>query len=89
MEYKLLSLRLFGTPACRRYQRMRTAALEVAAELGLEVELEEINDTDRLAQSNPLDLPRLAVNGEVIVSRNPPKVNVLRQKLLKFIEQSE
>lgn len=87
MECKRLSLQLFGTPQCRRYQKMRAAALEAAAELGWEIEIEEINDTGRLAQSSPLDLPRLAVNGEVIASRNPPKVNALRQKLLQIVER--
>jgi hypothetical protein len=56
------------------------AALEAAAELGLEIELKEINDADRLSQSNPLDLPRLYLNGELIAARNPPKNKYLIER---------
>jgi hypothetical protein len=81
----MISIQLWGTPLCRRYQRMRTAVLESAAELGLEIELEEINETEQLSQSNPLDLPRLVANGELIASRNSPKTHVLTEKLRKVL----
>ena len=73
----MLKVELFGTPQCRRYQKMRTAVQETAAVLGLEIEFEEINDSNQLSQSNPLDLPRLYLNGELIALRNPPKSKAL------------
>jgi hypothetical protein len=73
----MIIVRLLGTPLCRRYQRMRTAILEAAAELRLDIEFEEINATEQLSQSNPLDLPRLYLNGELIALRNPPKSKAL------------
>jgi hypothetical protein len=73
----MVMIELFGAPQCRRYQKMRTAVQEAATELGLEIELEEINDSDQLFQSNPLDLPRLYLNGELIAVRNPPKSKTL------------
>ena len=76
-----LSLQLIGSPLCRRYQNMRTLVLETTAQLGVDVRLEEITDTERLSQSNPLDLPRLYVNRTLIASRNPPKSRVLTEKL--------
>jgi hypothetical protein len=76
----MLKAQLFGPPQCRRYQKIRVAALEAAAELGLEIELIEINDADRLSQSNPLDLPRLYLNGELIAARNPPKNKYLIER---------
>jgi hypothetical protein len=79
----MVKIEFWGAPHCRRYQKMRTAIQEAAAELGLEIEFEEINDTDRLSQSNPLDLPRLVANGELIASRNPPKVSTLAEQLKK------
>ena len=82
----MITIQLLGTPLCRRYQRMRVVALETATELGLEIELEEINDTEQLSQSNPLDLPRLYLNGELIASRNPPKHKYLIEKFQKSKE---
>jgi hypothetical protein len=84
----ILSLQLIGSPLCRRYQNMRILALETAAQLGVDVRLEEINDTQRLSQSNPLDLPRLYVNRMLIASRNPPKSTVLTEQLYSTSDQT-
>lgn len=78
-------LQLFGAPQCNRYQKMRTQALEVADQLGLAFQLEEVNDTERLSRVNPLDLPRLVANGTVIASRNPPKDKILIEQLCRLI----
>jgi len=64
-----ISIRLVGASQCRRYQKMRTLLLDVTTQLEAEIQLEEINDTERLSQSNPLDLPRLYVNGANIVRK--------------------
>jgi hypothetical protein len=79
---------LVGTTQCRRYQRMRMVILEAAMELGLEIELEEVNDTDQLSQSNPLNLPRLYLNGELIAVRNPPKSKTLVEQMRSASAQS-
>jgi hypothetical protein len=84
----MVKIELFGTPQCRRYQKMRTAAQEAAVELGLEIELKEINDSDQLSQSNPLDLPRLYLNGELIAVRNPPKSKTLVEQMRSARVQS-
>jgi hypothetical protein len=67
---------------------MRVVALETATELDLEIELEEINDTEQLSRSNPLDLPRLYLNGELIASRNPPKSKSLVEQLRSACDQT-
>jgi hypothetical protein len=85
----MIRIQLWGTPQCRRYQKMRTAVLKAAAELGLEIDLEEINTTDQLSQLNPLDLPRLVANGVVIASRNPPKTSFLQEQFQHVIEKKE
>ncbi|MFN2153510.1 MAG: hypothetical protein ACK2T5_18050 [Anaerolineales bacterium] len=76
----MLKIELFGPPQCRRYQKMRAAVQETAMEFGLDIKLQEINDSNQLAQSNPLDLPRLCLDGVVIAFRNPPKEGVLQKK---------
>ncbi|MFN2152056.1 MAG: thioredoxin family protein [Anaerolineales bacterium] len=77
----MVKIELFGTPQCRRYQKMCTTVQEAAAELGMEIEFEEINDSNQLSQSNPLDLPRLYLNGELIDVRNPPKFKMLVEQM--------
>jgi len=68
-----ISVQLLGSPLCRRYQKMRNRVLEVATQLEKDVQLEKVNDTEALSQSNPLDLSRLYINGALVASRNPPK----------------
>ncbi len=65
---------LFGTPSCRRYQKMRKLVVEEAARLDLSIQIEEISETAQLTQFNPLSLPRLYINGNLVASQNPPKV---------------
>ena len=77
----MVKIELFGTPQCRRYKKMRKAVLKAAVELGLEIELEEFNDTGNLSHSNPLDLLRLYLNGELVAVRNPPKSTTLVEQM--------
>ena len=39
-----ISLQLFGAPQCHRYQKMHTQAVEIAAQPGLTVQLEEVSE---------------------------------------------
>jgi hypothetical protein len=68
---------------------MRTVALEVAAGLELEIQLQEINDFEQLSQAKPLNLPRLYLNGQLIDSRNPPKRDYLVEQFRKSRVQAE
>lgn len=81
----MINIRILGTPLCHRYQRMLISAQEAAVELGLEIQLEEINDTERLAQSNPLDLPKMVIDDVVIATRNPPKVKTVKQYIIQNV----
>jgi hypothetical protein len=77
----MIDVRLMGTPACRRYQRMRELILVEAQKLGAEIRLTEISDTESLSQVNPLNLPRIYVGDELLASQNPPKADVASQAL--------
>ncbi len=69
----MIPVKLIGTPACRRYQRMRDAVLKEAERLGIAIQLEEIGDTESLSQINPLSLPRLYIGETLVAAQNPPK----------------
>jgi hypothetical protein len=78
----MITIKLMGTPACRRYQQMRDMVANEAERLGIPIELDEISDTEQLSQINPLSLPRLYIGDELVASQNPPKAQVLEQVLL-------
>ena len=68
-----VTIQLWGSPTCPRYQRMRRTVLNEAQRLGVDVRLEEINDAGHLAGVNPLHLPQLRRNGQVLARGNPPR----------------
>jgi hypothetical protein len=69
----MINVKLIGSPLCRRYQKMRAGVLHEAQRLGIAVQIEEIGDTESLSQFNPLSLPRLYIQSDLIASQNPPK----------------
>lgn len=77
----MIPVQLLGAPTCRRYQKMREIALTEAAVLNLVIDLEEVNDTLRLMQFNPLSLPQLHIGGELAARGNPPKPAEVRRLL--------
>jgi hypothetical protein len=68
-----IPVKLIGSPACRRYQKMRAVVLDVATRLGVLVNIEEVGEAEKLSQFNPLSLPRLYIGDELVASQNPPK----------------
>lgn len=77
---------LYGTATCRRYQRMKTALLEAAEKTQTALTLKEVEELKALEQFNPLSLPRLYLNDELVASQNPPKVEVVIRFLQAHIE---
>ena len=79
----MVNVRLLGLPDCRRYQKMRTAVIHEAEKLGIQLNIEEISDYETLMRFNPISLPRLYIQGELIASQNPPKPLEIVQALQK------
>lgn len=50
----MTNIKLIGSPLCRRYQKMRTLAIQEADRLGIPFSIEEVNDTEQLAKINQL-----------------------------------
>lgn len=69
----MILVTLYGTPSCRRYQRMREMVIHASQRLGVPIELQEIGDTGSLSQINPLSLPRLYIGEKLVASQNPPR----------------
>ncbi len=83
----MIEIRLMGTSACRRYQKMRKVILAEAQKLGAEIHLTEIGDTESLSKINPLSLPRLYVGDTLLASQNPPKADAAAQALKGLLER--
>jgi len=79
----MVNVRVLGLPDCRRYQKMRTAVIQEAEKLGIRLNIEEISDYETLMQFNPISLPRLYIQGDLIASQNPPKSLEIDQALQK------
>jgi hypothetical protein len=81
----MIPVKLIGTPTCRRYQRMKKVLLDAAERTQIFVDLNEIEEIEVLEKFNPLSLPRLYVNDELIASQNPPSV----EKIVQFLRDSD
>lgn len=79
----MIPVKLIGTPACRRYQRMRDLILIEAEKLGVDIQITEVGDTESLSKINPLSLPHLYVGDELVASQNPPKPQEIAHALHK------
>jgi len=75
-------VKLVGSPACRRYQKIRAVVLDVSTRLGMQANIEEISEAEKLSQFNPLSLPRLYIGDELVASQNPPKAQDIEHALV-------
>lgn len=81
----MLTVTLYGTPSCRRYQRMQKLVVDEATRLNIPIQVNEISETEQLVQFSPLSLPRLYINDKLVASQNPPKV----EQITKMLEQKK
>jgi len=77
----MITVKLMGTPTCRRYQKMCTRVIEEAERLEIAIQVEEVGDMETLSRLNPLSLPRLYIRDTLVASQNPPKVETITQAL--------
>ncbi len=79
----MVMVTLYGTPDCRRYQKMRELVVNASEKTGIPIELKEIGDTESLSRINPLSLPRLHIGEGLAASQNPPKPQIIEAALAK------
>jgi len=73
-------LQILGT-GCPNCRRLTALTEEAARNLGLEVEIEKVEDLDAIVEAGVLRTPALAVDGTVKVSGRVPSVGELEQLL--------
>ncbi len=69
---------------CLKCNRLYANAELAAKELGLDYEMEKIDDIDRIADMGVMITPALAVDGTVLLSAKVPSVEELKKLLAEF-----
>jgi len=75
MKIQILGM---GCPKCKK---LYEAAEQAAKELGLEYEMEKIDDIDRITEMGVMMTPALAIDGEVKLVGRVPTVENLKEIL--------
>lgn len=70
-------LQILG-PGCFNCKRLLNHAEEAARELGLEAEIEKIEDLNKILSFGVMRTPALAVDGEVVVMGRVPSIPELK-----------
>jgi hypothetical protein len=86
---KMIKFRLYGVSSCRRYVKMRTIVTNEAKRLGIELNLEEIDELESLSQFNPLSLPRLYIQDNLVALQNPPRPREVVLALLEMDQRND
>ena len=68
----MITVSLYGTPACHRYQKMKKLVLDESARINLPIKIDEVSETSQLVQFSPLSLPRLYINDQLVASQTRP-----------------
>jgi len=75
MKIQILGM---GCPKCKK---LYEAAEQAAKELGLEYEMEKIDDIDRITEMGVMMTPALAIDGEVKLVGRVPTIENLKEIL--------
>lgn len=67
-----------GCPKCKKLYENAEAA---AKELGIDYEMEKVDDIDRITEMGVMMTPALAVNGEVKLAGRVPSIESLKEIL--------
>jgi len=83
MKIQILGM---GCPKCKK---LYEAAEQAAKELGLEYEMEKIDDIDKITEMGVMMTPALAIDGEVKLVGRIPTIENLKELLKNSNESLE
>ena len=77
-----MNIKILGTgcPKCKTLERVTHEALK---ELGIEAQVEKVEDIVEIMNYNVLHTPGLVINGKVVLSGQVPTVNQVKEILIK------
>lgn len=77
MDIKILGP---GCPKCKALEKVTHDALK---ELGIEAQVEKVEDIVKIMNYNVLHTPGLVINGKVVLSGQVPTLNQIKEILIK------
>ena len=75
-----MKLTVYG-PGCPNCEKVAANAKEAAKELGIEVDVEKVEDVNKMTEAGVFTTPGLAVEGELKVSGRVPEVEEIKDFL--------
>ncbi|HQG57306.1 MAG TPA: thioredoxin family protein [Bacteroidales bacterium] len=77
-----MNIKILGTgcPKCKTLEKVTHDALK---ELGIEAQVEKVEDIVKIMNYNVLHTPGLVINGKVVLSGQVPTVNQVKEILIK------
>lgn len=91
MSNKITKIEVFGT-GCASCKKMLEITKSAVDELGIGVEVEYINDMQKIVENNILSLPALAINRKMTLTGFVPdkeKVKELINKVIQWDNQTD
>ncbi|WP_369018229.1 thioredoxin family protein [Thermatribacter velox] len=82
MEIKILGM---GCPKCKMLEETTRKALQ---ELGINAEIEKVQDIEKIMEYNVMFTPGLVINGEVKVAGKVPSKEEIKKIIQEYKEQA-
>jgi len=73
-------IRILG-PGCARCKQLYEGTLQAVADLGLDADVEKVEDISEIVARGILATPALVVDGELVMAGQVPNANKLRELL--------
>ena len=77
-----MQIKIFGT-GCKKCNELEKEVKNVAAEMGIDAEVEKIEDMKKIVEAGIMLTPGLMINGKLKVTGKVPK----KKDIIKYIEK--
>ncbi len=78
-----MEIKVLGT-GCTKCKKLEQQIKETVAEMGIEANIEKIEDIYKIMQYGVMRTPGLVINEKVVLTGRLPKLNELKELLTKY-----
>jgi len=83
-----MNIKILG-PGCARCQQLEKTTREVVKELGVDAEIEEVKDINKIMEYPVLTTPGLVINGQVLCAGRVPNKAELTQFIASALAEED